>query len=103
MDKLDFNARYSHPRFKGIALRISGYPKVWVPYTSLEIDDDGNEYEEDSGEWKLDETSGSIYVVMVGDDYKNLVDVSDLTVISEDDFCDGCGQIGCGHGSRREA
>ena len=104
MEKLDFSARYTHPNFKGSALYISGYPKVWVPYTFLDVDDEGNEVEceSDEGEWELDETSGSILVVMVGDDHKWTVDAEDLVKIGENDYCDGCGQIGCGHGSNRE-
>lgn len=40
----------------------------------------------------------SVIVVMVGDDQKHLVDVDDLHELSQDEFCAGCGQIGCGHG-----
>ena len=35
---------------------------------------------------------------MVGDDRDFEVDVSDVEPIDEDEFCGGCGQIGCGHG-----
>jgi hypothetical protein len=34
-------------------------------------------------------------VVMVGDDMERIVDVRDLTKISDDEFCHSCGQIGC--------
>jgi hypothetical protein len=33
---------------------------------------------------------------MVGDDRVHVVDVDDLTEISDEDYCPGCGQIGCG-------
>ena len=37
-----------------------------------------------------------VRAVMVGDDRVHLVDVDDLTVISDEDYCPGCGQTGCG-------
>lgn len=40
---------------------------------------------------------GMARCVYVGDDSEFLVDPDDLTEITEDDFCAGCGQIGCGH------
>jgi hypothetical protein len=33
--------------------------------------------------------------VMVGDDKGWLIDPEDLTAITEDDYCPGCGQTGC--------
>jgi hypothetical protein len=55
--------------------------------------------------WDLDEGStpedpderltGRVQVVMVGDDRVWNVDPEDLTELAEDEFCRGCGQIGC--------
>lgn len=42
--------------------------------------------------------TGMVRAVMVGDDRVHIVDPDDLTEIDEDDYCSGCGQIGCGHG-----
>jgi hypothetical protein len=36
--------------------------------------------------------------IMVGDYYTWHLDVTDITLIDPDEFCRGCGQIGCGHG-----
>lgn len=36
-------------------------------------------------------------VRMVGDDRSHHIDEADLTPIGEDEFCPGCGQMGCGH------
>ena len=38
-----------------------------------------------------------VVAVMVGDDREHEIDIDDLVKIDEDDFCFGCGQIGCGH------
>ena len=68
--------------YEGIAFRVEGLP-VWR----------GPDYE-----W-----SGIFYqhpnrrlVHMVGDDRTFDVHVDELTPLDEDDFCSGCGQIGCG-------
>jgi len=39
-----------------------------------------------------------VKIRMVGDDRDFLVDRSEVKLIDPDDFCGGCGQIGCGHG-----
>lgn len=39
--------------------------------------------------------TGMVYMVMVGDDCKHIIDPEDVTVISDDDYCHECGQIGC--------
>jgi hypothetical protein len=39
-----------------------------------------------------------VVVRMVGDDRDFPVAITDIEPISTDDFCGGCGQIGCGHG-----
>jgi hypothetical protein len=41
---------------------------------------------------------GMTMVRMVGDDRDFLTDTDDLEPINEDDFCGGCGQVGCGWG-----
>jgi len=38
------------------------------------------------------------FIRLIGDDRDFEVDPSQLTPIDRDDFCGGCGQIGCGHG-----
>ena len=35
---------------------------------------------------------------MIGDDEVFTVDVADVSPIADDDYCSGCGQIGCGWG-----
>lgn len=90
--------RYSHPRFRGVALRVVGYVQRWEPETSIIVDDDGTEHESETeeGEFVDDIESGRVRAVMVGDDHENKVDLADLTEIDESTFCPECGQIGCG-------
>jgi hypothetical protein len=50
-------------------------------------------------EWSgYQERTGNLVAVMIGDDRHFSVDPSDVKEISADEFCNGCGQIGCGHG-----
>lgn len=39
--------------------------------------------------------SGQVKIRMVGDDRDFFVDRSEVEVIHDDEFCGGCGQIGC--------
>jgi hypothetical protein len=84
--------------FQGIACYTAGHPKVFVPGIDTYIDDDGEEFEAESddpelGEWIDDENK--LYVVMVGDDHKHVVDVDDVEELPTSEFCHECGQIGC--------
>jgi hypothetical protein len=83
--------------YRGIAFRIKGYPLTWQPDTYIYVDDDGAEYEceADSGEWFEDRNCGQVLAVMVGDDHEHIIDVDDLIPLDDDDYCHGCGQIGC--------
>lgn len=91
----DFDeARYAVAGWPGVAFYLTGWPQRWIPATYLEVD--GQEYECDDGEgeWEDDTTSGDVMAVMVGDDRKHQVAISDLTLLDEN-VC-SCGQIGCG-------
>jgi len=100
--ELDFDACYRVHGWPAVAVYIHSYPQRWEPYTYLCTDDEGNEWEEDSGdgEWVDDLDCGQVRVVMVGDDYKHTVDIDDLEKIDDLDYCAECGQIGCCHDGR---
>jgi hypothetical protein len=79
-------------RFPGVYLRVIGpvleEREEWFTATDWA----GTTYE-----WPevIEEDTGQLYVVMVGDDHKWIVDPGDLEDVPEDeDYC-GCGQIGC--------
>jgi hypothetical protein len=80
---LDFDARYKVAGYGGVAFWLKG----WL--TSPEFDDDGIT----TGEVTVHDDF--VEAVMVGDDRPIMVDVDDLTVINDDDYCHECGQIGC--------
>ena len=100
---LDLDACYTVKGWAGIAFYIHGFPKRWEPEMApWPYDDDyaTGEYDTGDGEWVAqDETCGRVNVVMVGDDRKWEVDVSDLTLLPEGGYCGSCGQIRCGHGN----
>lgn len=73
-----------HPLFEGVAL--------WYVGPAIEYEDDG------FGDVEAIADPSRSIVIMVGDDRRHVVDTSGLQSLNEDDFCGGCGQIGCGHG-----
>lgn len=90
--------------FNGIACQVLGPVKVWEPEQCYCTDPEtGDEYLEDTGdgEW-IDDPSGRMRVVMVGDDHVHNVDSDDITPLEETEdgypFCLECGQLGCMHG-----
>jgi hypothetical protein len=96
--KLDRDATYRVRGWSGIAFRIVDFPKTWEPWTTIYIDEDGEEQEEDTGEgeWEeQNESCGRVIVRMVGDDGEHEVDVEDLTPLADNDYCHDCGQTGC--------
>lgn len=47
-------------------------------------------------EWTgIEEETGNVIVMMVGDDRPFVVDPDELVKIDDGDWCPGCGQIGC--------
>jgi hypothetical protein len=89
MATLDLSAHYSVESYPGIAFWLRGYATMEV-----EI-----EYH-NGGMWDYEiETSpdyDKVIAVMVGDDREHIIDVDELTVIDDDAYCAGCGQISCG-------
>ena len=51
-------------------------------------------------EWDgIEERTGLVVCVMVGDDRRFTFEPEELTPLRDDDYCGTCGQIGCGHGA----
>ena len=77
----DFKQAYKAEGYSGIAWRATGWEHV---------------ADEDT-EWTGEKVpTGRIEAHMIGDDCDFYFEPSELTPIDEDDYCSGCGQIGCG-------
>jgi len=94
-DGIDFDAHYKIGPV-AVSWRLLGWHAEWVPIMCYCTDDDGNEYETESGEFEQEADCSKVVAVMVGDDRKHIVDRDDIELIPEDSFCRSCGQIGCG-------
>jgi hypothetical protein len=72
--------------YNGIAWTVLGQSMTGY------VDEVGDEHE--------DVLDGWWDVRMVGDDKVWTLEASMMALISDDDYCQGCGQIGCAHGSQ---
>jgi len=83
MDTIDLEAYYTVAGYGGIAWYLLGPVMV----RDKDYEWTGIEYEDED----------KVRAVMVGDDKVHEVEKSELKLLDEDDFCHGCGQVGCGH------
>ena len=89
-------ARYEYDgeAFPHDAYRVRGYSGVAFTILGWEMEED-----EDT-EWTgMLARSGKVIGVMVGDDSEYTIDPEDISPLSDEEYCGGCGQIGCGHSS----
>ncbi len=114
-DKETFSAdAYKIRGYEGVAWRVLGWDikQVFEEY-SVDCDRDGcfEGYDEANDEQckkcdgtgtitmqedePTDQRTGMIVAVMVGDDRHFVLDQGDIIPITEDEYCHGCGQIGC--------
>ena len=108
----DFDRRYAVDGWSGIAWEAIEHP---IDHAEGDenyqwIEDWGPRDDPDAWGWMgcerfygettctCDPDLGRVVCVMVGDDRRFTHDVDDLTPLDDDDYCSGCGQIGCGHG-----
>lgn len=85
------------------AYRVSGHGGVaWRATSHVETSELIHDYYEDDdssanyAEWESITDYSRVNAHMVGDDANWEFDVSDLTPLEDDEYCSGCGQIGCG-------
>lgn len=87
--------RFQRTGWRGVA---------WYYHRPLIHHPDEFETQEDADDHWADQRAGicgcpesgdHFYGVMVGDDREFLVDFEDVELIDDDDYCGGCGQIGC--------
>ena len=106
--------QFSHPlreEHTDARYRVEGWPKiaVWIKGWTKEeryegdylvCEDEDCDHSASEMCWTEGDTSiiegDMLRVVMVGDNAEHIVDPEDLVVISDDEYCSCCGQIGCG-------
>lgn len=93
VSEIDFDAYYKVDGWGGIAFYLTGWAKDEVETEHVAYVYDDTPYFEYSTE--IVESDTQVIAIMVGDDTEHIVDVDSLTKIDADDFCGGCGQIGC--------
>jgi hypothetical protein len=90
MNRIHYESDDAH--FTADAYTVKRGPKVAYYVLGWETEPD-----EDT-EWSgCENRTGRVVVVMVGDDYKHVVDEDDIVPLEREDYCGECGQIGCGH------
>ncbi len=78
--------------FSADAYKVRQYPGVAFYVCGWETEPDADT------EWSgIEERTGRVIAVMIGDDRKHSLDESDVTPIAREAYCGQCGQIGCGH------
>ncbi len=76
---------YTVQGYKGVAWRVYGWE---------------SQPDEDT-EWSgIEERTGRVVCVMVGDDRRFTFEPDELNPLSDGDYCGTCGQVGCSHGGR---
>lgn len=101
--EVDFNRTYRVRTMPGIAFRLLDFTMEEVREQGWEVDCDkpGCDHDDDSCyvwcEPEFEPSTTLVNAIMVGDDQVHVVEVSDLTPLDEGEFCQGCGQTGCGH------
>ena len=98
--QIDTDGRYKVLNHGGVAWRVLGPSKVWTE-ESWEIVCEENDCDHDSdmcyvyNEPEKEDDPFMVDCVMVGDDEVWSFYTDDLTMISDEEYCRECGQIGC--------
>jgi hypothetical protein len=87
-----FHHRYydDDQRFDADAYTVKGHRGIAWSVLGWELE--ANEDTEWSG---IYQPTGNVLAIMKGDDSVFVVELADLAPISSDEYCAGCGQIGC--------
>lgn len=93
--------RYKVEGYGGVAFYFAGAQTE--TFTEWDyVGPEGGDYN-DPDNFAYDEQerlTGMVYMIMVGDDHKHVIDPEDVTIIDPDAYCHECGQIGCTHDGR---
>lgn len=83
----------------GIAWRVTHYETEHVYDEPTLIDDAADPDDESNYAWDeegYERPTGNLVAHMIGDDRDFTFEPADLTPIADDEYCAGCGQVGCG-------
>lgn len=81
------------PEYPNDAYAVRGWKGVAFAIYGWETEPD------DETEWSgIENRTGNLVAVMVGDDRHHSVCPDDVLPIPEEGYCPSCGQIGCNHG-----
>ena len=81
----DCGEAYTAAGWAGVAWRVLG----WEVEPTADTEWDG-----------IEERTGKVLAVMVGDDMPHAFEPEELTALGELDYCLECGQVGCTHDGR---
>lgn len=82
-DDEHFNAdAYTVRGYRGIAFHVLG----WETKPTEDTEWDG-----------IEERTGRVVAMMVGDDHRFAFEEEDITPLAREAYCGGCGQVGCCH------
>lgn len=102
--EIDFSRRYAVASYPGVAFYIERYALTeeyeggYLVCADEECDHGLSDMCWAEGDTSLVTDHDRVVAVMIGDDAEHVVAVEDLTPLEDEDYCAGCGQIGCGHG-----
>ncbi len=78
----------------GFRFAVGTYPGVAFYFKEAQLEW-RQEYDDELNVYDMSQESGMVYMIMVGDDYRHLIDPMDIELVA--DYCRECGQIGCTH------
>ena len=80
------------PEFSADAYTVSGYRGIAWHVLGWETEPDQDT------EWTgIEERTGRVVAIMVGDDRRFTFGPEELAPIDREAYCGSCGQVGCGH------
>ena len=83
----------------GFRFTVGTYPGIAFYFKEAQTENVTDMWEDIDGEWypedNTERETGMVYMIMVGDDHKHVIDPDDIEIAP--DYCRVCGQIGCTH------
>lgn len=97
LEDITTDNRYAVEGYGGVAFYFAGQQIEHTVEWEYVGPEDGDYDDECNYVCNEDErTTGMVYMIMVGDDHKHVIDPEDVRIIDPESYCSSCGQIGCG-------